>query len=311
MLLSFSCKAGSLNNNDPVSKFRLKIQIELINNVNMKRLLVIVIFFSPLLSWSQRLHLNLFGGFANYMGDLQDKPLTLDQSNGALGAALQYDLTSHFSIRTGLTYGKAGAHDKFNRPSLQPRNLSFESKILEGSLLFDYNIFDLSVRKFTPYLFGGIALYHFNPYTSDSLGGKVFLQPLSIEGEGLAQYPDRKPYKLTQFSVPFGAGFKFRVSDNVILGYEIGMRKLFTDYFDDVSTTYIDQATLLAAKGPKAVEIAYRGDELKNSTTTYPPDGTTRGGPKQKDWYYFQGITISIGINTGNKSRTGCPVRVL
>lgn len=255
----------------------------------------------------------MFGGFANYMGDLQDKPLTFDQSNGALGAGLQYDLTNHFSLRTGLIYGKVGAHDKFNRPSLQPRNLNFESKIAEGNLLLDYNIFDLCIKKFTPYLFSGIALYHFNPYTADSLGEKVFLRPLSTEGEDIAQYPDRKPYKLTQFSVPFGAGFKLRVSDNVILGYEIGMRKLFTDYLDDVSTTYIDQATLLAAKGPKAVEIAYRSDELKNVTSDYPVSGTIRGGAKQKDWYYFQGITVSIGINTRNGtgwhgSRTGCPL---
>ena len=246
----------------------------------MKRLLIITILFSPLFSWSQRLHVNLFGGFTNYMGDLQDKPLTFDQSNKGVGAGLQYNFTNHFSLRTGFMYGKAGAHDKFNRPSLQSRNLSFESKIVEGNLLLDYNIFDLSIKKFTPYLFSGIALYHFNPYTADSLGEKVFLRPLSTEGEGIAQYPDRKPYKLSQFSVPFGAGFKLRVSDNVILGYEIGMRKLFTDYLDDVSTTYVDQATLLAAKGPKAVEIAYRSDELKNTTTTYPPDKTIRGGAR-------------------------------
>lgn len=282
----------------------------------MKRLLIIAILFSPLFSWSQRLHVNLFGGFANYMGDLQDKPLTFDQSNKAVGAGLQYNLTNHFSLRTGFMYGKVGAHDKFNRPSLQSRNLSFESKVVEGNLLLDYNIFDLSIKKFTPYLFAGVALYHFNPYTADSLGEKVFLRPLSTEGEGIAQYPNRKPYKLTQFSVPFGAGFKLRVSDNVILGYEIGMRKLFTDYLDDVSTTYVDQATLLAAKGQKAVEIAYRSDELKNVTSGYPVNGTIRGGAKQKDWYYFQGITVSIGINTHNGngwygSRTGCPVKVL
>ncbi len=282
----------------------------------MKRLLIITILFSPLFSWSQRLHVNLFGGFANYMGDLQDKPLTFDQSNKAAGAGLQYNFTNHFSLRTGFMYGKVGAHDKFNRPSLQSRNLSFESKIVEGNLLLDYNIFDLSIKKFTPYLFTGIALYHFNPYTADSLGEKVFLRPLSTEGEGIAQYPDRKPYKLTQFSAPFGAGFKLRVSDNVILGYEIGMRKLFTDYLDDVSTTYVDKAALLAAKGQKAVEIAYRSDELKNVTSGYPVNSTIRGGAKQKDWYYFQGITVSIGLNTGignawHGSRTGCPVKVL
>jgi hypothetical protein len=126
----------------------------------MKKLLLIAILFSPIISLSQRLHLNLFGGLANYMGDMQDKPVTFNQSNGALGVGLQYDLSNHFSVRTGLMYGKVSAQDKFNRPSLQARNLSFESKIVEGSLLVDYNLFDLNNRKFTPYVFTGVAVYH-------------------------------------------------------------------------------------------------------------------------------------------------------
>src|SRR5690606_13448162 len=81
---------------------------------------------------------------------------------------------------------------------------------------------------------------------------KVFLKPLSTEGQGLPQYPDRKPYKLTQFAIPFGAGVKFRVSRNTVLAYEVGLRKIFTDYLDDVSTTYVDQATLLQERGRNA-----------------------------------------------------------
>jgi hypothetical protein len=219
-------------------------------------------------------------------------------------------------LRSGFAYGRLSADDKFSRPSHRVRNLSFETKIIEGNLLLDYNLFDLNERRLTPYVFSGLALYHFNPYAYDTLGSKIFLQPLSTEGQGLAKYPDRKPYRLTQLAIPMGIGFRFRMADNIILGYELGMRKLFTDYLDDLSTTYVDQATLAAAKGPKAVEMAYRGGELKNATLGYPGEGGTRGGAKQKDWYYFQGITLSIGLGTGNGagwrgSNMGCPVRVL
>lgn len=271
--------------------------------------------FVPLASMSQRLHLNLFGGFSNYMGDIQDKPVTFDQSNGSLGAGLQYDLSTHFSLRSGLQFGRVGAQDKFNRPSLQPRNLSFESKLIEGNLLLEYNLLDLTERKFTPYVFGGVAVYHFDPYAYDSLGYKIFLKPLSTEGQGLDQYPGRKPYQLTQFAIPLGIGLKLRVTENVVVGYEVGMRKLFTDYLDDLSTTYVDAFTLAQVKGPKAVEMAYRGGELKNGPG-YPGEYITRGGAKQMDWYYFQGITLRIGLGTGNGgggrgNGTGCPVRVL
>jgi len=188
--------------------------------------------------------------------------------------------------------------------------------ISEWNLLAEYNLLDLRQHKLTPYIFAGIAVYHFNPYSHDSTGRKVYLRPLSTEGEGLSEYPGRKPYALTQFAIPMGGGIKFRISDRVTLAYEIGLRKLFTDYLDDVSTRYVSQATLLAARGPEAVEMAYRGDEIKGGAS-YPPDGTVRGNPKHKDWYYMSGLRVTIALNSLRimefRRRSGvldCPRRV-
>lgn len=263
----------------------------------------------------QRFHLTLFGGLSNYQGDLQERTFSFNQSNMALGVGVKYDFTPHFAVRAGFNFGTVEATDKqATDPLLRARNLSFQSRITEGNVLLEYNLINLSEHRFTPYIFGGIAMYHFNPYSFDTLGNKVFLKPLSTEGQGLAAYPNKKEYKLTQFAIPFGGGLKLRISSNVVLGYEIGLRKLFTDYLDDVSTTYVDQATLLSERGSKAVEMAFRGSELKDGTaTTYPVDGTVRGGSKYKDWYYFQGLTLTIGLGSsgdgwgGKKSSLGCP----
>jgi hypothetical protein len=255
---------------------------------------------SPIFLQSQW-HVNVFGGFSNYSGDLQTKKFTLDQSSAAFGAGAQYDLTEHFSLLAGFNIGHVGAADKFNKPDLQPRNLSFQSKIAEGNLMAEYNLFDLSEKRFTPYVFAGLAVYHFDPYTYDTLFHKIYLKPLSTEGEGLAQYPSRKNYNLTQLAIPFGGGIKLRITRSVVVAYEISFRKLFTDYLDDVSTNYISQATLLSAKGPEAVELAYRGNEVKNGSATYPADGTQRGSSKYKDWYYFSGIRVCIAINNRDK----------
>ncbi len=264
----------------------------------------------PTLLHAQQVNLDLFGGFSNYQGDLQQKRFTTDQARGAFGIGARYDLTDNIDVRNNFTYARIGANDKYNKnTALQQRNLSFESKITEVNLLLDYNILSLKYHSFTPYVFAGVALYHFNPYAYDSVGNRVYLKPLSTEGEGLAQYPDRKPYHLTQMAIPFGGGVRWRVSDNVVLSYEIGLRKTFTDYLDDVSTTYVDQSVLIAAKGAQAAEMAFRGGELKNGST-YPPDGTIRGGSKFKDWYYFSGITVSIafGENRGSdRGRLSCP----
>jgi len=273
--------------------------------------------FFPVLGFSQqRLHVILSGGFSNYQGDLQTKYFSLDQANAAFGAGVKYDLTSHFSVRGGFMFATVGATDKKNQDLLKARNLSFETRILEGSFLLEYTLLDLSEKKLSPYVFAGAAVYHFNPYAYDTLGNKIYLQPLGTEGQGLAGYPDRKLYSRTQFAIPFGGGVKFRIADNAVISYEIGLRKLFTDYLDDLSKTYVDPFVLAQQRGMKSVEMSYRGGELKGGDPSYPADGSVRGGPKYKDWYYFTGLTLSIGINTGNghssgnnrrRNQNGCP----
>ena len=257
---------------------------------------------------AQNFHLNLFAGASNYQGDLQDKRFTLSQSHLAGGLGLSYDLSDKFSIRSGITFGKISADDKYGRNKL--RNLNFTSNITEVNLGLEYYITRLEDHALTPYVFGGIALYHFNPYTTDTSGKKYFLQPLSTEGEGFVQ--GKNNYSLTQFAIPFGGGVKLSLSENINLGLELGFRKLFTDYLDDVSTAYVDQTLLLTNRGPKAVELAYRGNELKNGSP-YPAGGTLRGSAKHKDWYYFTGLTASFrfGGNGGGKhSKYGCPANV-
>lgn len=287
----------------------------------MPRTLLLLLLL-PVSTFAQKkMNLTLFGGFSNYTGDLQEKQFTLDQSGTSFGAGLSYEVLPKLLIRGALAFGKIGADDKFSsKPLSRQRNLNFKSNIYEGSLVADYSLFDLQARRVTPYVFGGLAVFRFNPYTYDSLGSKVYLKVLSTEGQGLFEYPDRKPYKLKQFSIPFGIGVRLRITENAYLGYEIGLRKTFTDYIDDVSRTYIDEALLASNRGRKAVEMAFRSNELKDTNLPYPQDNTVRGGEKYKDWYYFSGITLSIGLmnstgkifrKKGKRGSIDCPGRVL
>jgi opacity protein-like surface antigen len=263
---------------------------------------------------AQRWHVNVTGGVSNYSGDLQGKAYTFDQSFFAFGAGVQYDITRNFSAISNFMVMKVGAADQYNVPQDVARNLSFQSNILEWNLMGEYTFLDITQHAFSPFIFGGIAIFHFDPYAYDTAGRLVYLQPLSTEGEGLAAYPQQRPYNRTDFAIPFGAGIKFRVSENIVLAYEVGFRKTFTDYLDDVSTHYVDQATLAAAKGGLAVEMAYRGNELKGGAP-YPPDGTKRGSPNYKDMYYYTGIRVSIAIISRKdgyygRGRTDCPTNV-
>ena len=258
-------------------------------------------------AFAQSFHVGVFGGISNYQGDLVDKVYVMRFTKPAIGITGNYDISTRVTLRGGFTFGTVAGDDKYNRESVSFRNLNFKSKISEFSLLGEFNVFSLDAIRWTPYAFGGVAIFHFNPYTSDSTNEKIFLKPLSTEGQGIAGY-DAKPYSLTQLSIPLGGGIKYSISDNVRLGFEVGLRKLFTDHLDDVSTTYADEADLLAARGPQAVDLAYRGDELPGGQP-YPAKGAQRGGAKEKDWYYFTGlhVTFRLGAGGGGRGKYGCP----
>jgi len=279
----------------------------------MKSLFIPLLLIPGLLQ-AQRWHLNLTGGLSNYSGDLQGKSYTFDQSYFAYGAGVQYDITRNFSAVSNISVMKVGATDQYNNPDLVFRNLSFQSNIIEWNLIGEYTFFDITEKKFSPFVFIGFGVFHNNPYAYDTLGQKVYLKPLSTEGEGLPQYPEQKPYNETQFCIPVGGGLKFRVSEDVVLAWEVGFRKTFTDYVDDVSTYYVDQTILQNAKGGTAVEMAYRANELKGGAP-YPPSGTKRGSSKYGDLYYYTGIRVSVALVSRHngyygRGRTDCPKNV-
>jgi hypothetical protein len=267
----------------------------------MKSLHVLMMFFFIISAASaQRTHIGLFGGLAAYNGDLTDGYFPKKVTNGGIGFTVNYELQDKIILRGGITYAVVGGADRYSAKSdLVDRNLSFETSLIEFSAIGEYYLNSLYDRPYAPYVFAGLALFHFNPYAYNS-GGKVYLRPLSTEGEGLPAYPERKSYGLTQPAIPFGAGFKYAINDTWRIGLEMGFRKLFTDYLDDVSTTYADPNDLLAAKGQLAVDMSYRGDELANGNDAYPAKGTIRGSSKYKDLYYFFGLHLTYRLSSSN-----------
>jgi Domain of unknown function (DUF6089) len=282
----------------------------------VKKSIIILCLTISSAGFSQNLGIEVFAGTSNYQGDLLESRYTFKGSKLALGAGLSYAFTNHITARAMFMYGNLSADDKNNKdPFLINRNLNFRSSVFEFGVQGLYHILNTDYNRVNPYLMAGISLFHYNPYTYDTLGSKYYLKPLSTEGQGLSQYPDSKEYSLTQIAIPFGAGIKFSVNESISIAWEIGLRKTFTDHLDDLSTTYVDEAVLLAERGPKAVELAYRGGEIKTGNPVFPASGTVRGGPDFKDWYYFSGIHATFKINDPSfgaqkrlkGSKTSCP----
>ncbi len=190
------------------------------------------------------------------------------------------------------------------------RNLHFRSFLVELSATAEVHILKFKPgntrTRWTPYFTTGIAVFAFNP-KAEYNGQWVALQPLGTEGQGLPEYPNRKKYSRVQPAIPLGFGVKVNLSPRWVLGLETGHRVTFTDYMDDVSTTYVGEDAFLNAYGPAKGKMVY---ELSRRSPERDPEGSYgsitqtgehRGNPRHNDAYMFTSISITYVPGSKNK----------
>ncbi len=246
---------------------------------------------------------------------LKDLNLGNNQFNGSVYLSATYK--EAIALRIEGTFGKVKAYDsilkdvKTTTRGRYERNLSFSSKITEVSLIAEFYpkfIFinwdakDDLPSSFSPYLMAGVGYFSFNPQTELN-GRTVDLQPLSTEGQGFTEYPNRKPYKLKQMNIPMGMGLKFELSPMLNLRTEFLYRFLFTDYLDDVSSKYINpQVFANHFSGTMLNDALELSDRRNKASAAYPvnPDGgQIRGNPKNNDAYFT--FNIKLGLTFGRE----------
>ncbi|MDP4267179.1 MAG: DUF6089 family protein [Bacteroidota bacterium] len=272
------------------------------------RVILLIIFLNLLFLtenqklYGQRTEVGVFGGCSYYLGDLNPKIHFLG-SKPALGLIHRYNFNPRFAWKNSILLGWIGTSDQQSKADVN-RNLSFRSTIAEISTQIEFNFLDYMTSDpkypISPYIFVGFSMFTFNPQANYN-GQWYDLQPLSTEGEGLSEYPDRKTYSLVQAALPFGFGFKTSIASQFCFGIEWGMRKTWTDYLDDVSTTYADPNIL-------ASEISATSSALSNRTikgSGYPANitGIQRGNSNNNDWYSFTGFFFTYKIPRS----TSCP----
>ena len=240
------------------------------------------------------------------------KDLNYGKTNPCFGAYFVATYKNALAARLEASFGKVSGDDALlaNVPEDDMarrrfnRNLNFQSNINEYSLTVEAHPFFLFINwtdrddappRYSPYFMGGIGYFSFNPQIRD--GNKLIdLQPLSTEGQGLKEYPDKKPYKLKQINFPFGAGVKYELSPLVNLRGEFVYRLLTTDYLDDCSTDYIDPAAYAANgfSGTKLANAIKYNNRVINGQPAFP--GNKRGSPTQKDSYFSFNIKVGIAL---------------
>ena len=272
-----------------------------------KVLVALFCAFLPAISVAQYnwdLGINL--GAANYLGDMGGDELTrrdfisdmkISQTRLAAGGFVRYKISPLIAVKGSINYlrlkGADSLSDNYGRYG---RNLNFRNDLIEASAeaqFFFYEINDIGRtyryrNDFRAFAGIGFAAFMHNP-KAEYNGEYVALRPLKTEGVEYGRF---------SFAVPLSAGFYFTLDKRYRIGWNLSWRTAFTDYIDDVSTTYADPATL---GSPLAVELANRSDEnpiVLNDPVyfaQYMP-GEKRGDPTHNDSYLSTTVDFSYVI---------------
>ncbi len=303
----------------------------------MKRIFILLLLsflLIPIFSFSQRssrwkrtrYEIVLGIGTTNFLGELGGSDeaganffsdFEISTSRPLLHAGFRYKILEPLSTKIQISYGWVQGNDATTENIFRKnRNLSFYSPIIEFGAQLEYSLIKEKVGhrynlrktkglqqllRVNTYVFAGIAGFYFNPKGQDSTGNWHALQPLGTEGQGLVS--TRPMYSRVSAAIPFGIGFKYGINRKISIGLEYGMRYTFTDYIDDVSTTYYDNDLLRLARGDIAAELAdpNMGDPALSGQTA---PNQQRGNPRDNDAYMFTLITLTYKLNTG---RSGLP----
>lgn len=237
-------------------------------------------------------------GALNYSGDLVRNKDLWKFTRPGIGIMGSYRFSPFISGRLSFLHGTLTADDgKSSDEILQRRNLSFKSPVTELSAVLTFEFiptesFYYRRAKFSPYVFGGISLFHYNPKAK--LDGKWYeLKPLGTEGQFLTdpdnRYPD--PYRLVSLAIPMGVGLRFQLTQNLDLYLETGYRKTYTDYLDDASTFYPAMDDL-RAQNPVAFLLSDRSDRSLVPEGLSSRPNSIRANSGTDDGYFYTSVTI-------------------
>lgn len=233
-------------------------------------------------------------GGSYYLGDL-NQYMQFRNTHLAGGLIYRYNVHSRLAIRTTFNYGVVEGDDSDAQLAHnRQRNLNFTSTIWElaSGTEFNYSPFQIGHKRYkgTAYIFTQLALFRMNPKT-DFNGDEVELRDLGTEGQGTSITSKRK-YGQYQLAIPLGVGARVSIGKRATFGGEIGIRKTFTDYLDDVgSDYYADYDQLLSESGPIAAELSNRSGSRFGR----------RGDSATKDWYVFSGLSLTFRLGQPDK----------
>ena len=252
----------------------------------------------------------------NYFGDVNPQTnfasFKIGDTRPNIGISITHRYFPRVSGRFSLSAGRISANDDNQGEAIgtdsyyrNNRNMNFRNDIYEASAVVIVDLIEnrnnyLKRPDFVPYLFAGVAGFHHNPQgTRDGGNTWVDLQPLQTE---------QTAYSRTSFAIPFGGGVRYRINRQLDASFEIGLRKTFTGYLDDVSGNYRGPAAFGATVNANGT-VTPPADAANNNAYyfgyaitkdhrggTFDSAGQKRGQGRD-DWYTVVGFSLNYILN--------------
>ena len=178
----------------------------------------------------QKMHVGVNAGVTGHIGSLSQRDF-----KPGVGLQAEYEITDKIHLRLNgyisELSGKDNAMPNFG-PDNRSANYYFHSNLNEISLLGQYEVFNINAdRKFSPYVFGGVAMYHYKPYQKVAYTNSN--NDMRFANLAMQQ---THPFQNEQFSFPVGLGVKYGFTPNFRIfaegNYRI-MNNLLLDNFAD------------------------------------------------------------------------------
>lgn len=241
--------------------------------------------------------------------DYSPADLELAMTRPAVSAGFRHKFNKNVNWFSSFNYMLLAGDDKLTSETYRNnRNLNFKSNVFELSTRLEFGISSFkrtgvySIKKSLSKInkrkslelmgFVGIGAFYFNPKGKNPITGEYEkLYNLHTEGQGLPGGP--KQYKRIALCIPVGLNLHYIIDKFWSVGLEVCYRKTFTDYIDDVSTSYYDKTALQDAYGSTSVLMAdpSKGDIAGASSPNADGTGAQRGD-KNKDSYATVQITV-------------------
>ena len=200
-------------------------------------------------------------GVSNYAGDIVKKgdfdPKTFSPS---FGVFYRWYYNMNLSVRFGVNQSTLKGDD-FNWEGTDRigRGFNFTSPLTEISTRIEFDVLNHKRRRggniftktLSPFFYIGAGVGLINPKTDFNLNKNNGI---------LTQINEDKNNRLTSVvTIPFGGGIRYDLNEQFLIGLEMGLNPVFTDYLDGISIS---------------------------------------ADPNNDDWYALGGISISYRLNS-------------